>query len=260
MNELRIFENPEFGSIRTVEVNGEPWFVGKDVAEILGYEKPTDSVRKRVDDEDRGISKMETPSGKQNMTIINESGLYSLVLGSKLPTAKKFKRWVTSDVLPSIRKHGLYAMDEILANPDVLINALTELKEERQRRKKLESETVELSRAITEMQPKVNYVDIVLKSKNTVNISQIAQDYGMTPNRLNKLLADLRVQRKVGGQWLLYKDYLPMGYVQSETVEIERSSGIKDTVMHTKWTQKGRLFLYELLKENGVFPMIEKTA
>ena len=260
MNELRIFENPEFGSIRTVEVNGEPWFVGKDVAEILGYEKPTDAVRKRVDDEDRGISKMETPSGKQNMTIINESGLYILVLGSKLPTAKKFKRWVTSDVLPSIRKHGLYAMDEILANPDVLIKALTELKEERQKREKLESETVELSRAITEMQPKVNYVDIVLKSKNTVNISQIAQDYGMTPNRLNKLLADLRVQRKVGGQWLLYKDYLPMGYVQSETVEIERSSGIKDTVMHTKWTQKGRLFLYELLKENGVFPMIEKTA
>lgn len=260
MNELRIFENPEFGSIRTVEVNGEPWFVGKDVAEVLGYSNTRDALAKRVDDEDKGVANCDTPSGRQNMTIINESGLYSLVLGSKLPTAKKFKRWVTSDVLPSIRKHGLYAMDEILANPDVLINALTELKEERQRRKKLESETVELSRAITEMQPKVNYVDIVLKSKNTVNISQIAQDYGMTPNRLNKLLADLRVQRKVGGQWLLYKDYLPMGYVQSETVEIERSSGIKDTVMHTKWTQKGRLFLYELLKENGVFPMIEKTA
>lgn len=260
MNELRIFENPEFGSIRTVEVNGEPWFVGKDVAEVLGYSNTRDALAKRVDDEDKGVANCDTPSGRQNMTIINESGLYSLVLGSKLPTAKKFKRWVTSDVLPSIRKHGLYAMDEILADPDVLINALTELKEERQRRKKLESETVELSRAITEMQPKVNYVDIVLKSKNTVNISQIAQDYGMTPNRLNKLLADLRVQRKVGGQWLLYKDYLPMGYVQSETVEIERSSGIKDTVMHTKWTQKGRLFLYELLKENGVFPMIEKTA
>ena len=260
MNELRIFENPEFGSIRTVEVNVEPWFVGKDVAEVLGYSNTRDALAKRVDDEDKGVANCDTPSGRQNMTIINESGLYSLVLGSKLPTAKKFKRWVTSDVLPSIRKHGLYAMDEILANPDVLINALTELKEERQRRKKLESETVELSRAITEMQPKVNYVDIVLKSKNTVNISQIAQDYGMTPNRLNKLLADLRVQRKVGGQWLLYKDYLPMGYVQSETVEIERSSGIKDTVMHTKWTQKGRLFLYELLKENGVFPMIEKTA
>lgn len=260
MNELRIFENPEFGSIRTVEVNGEPWFVGKDVAEVLGYSNTRDALAKRVDDEDKGVANCDTPSGRQNMTIINESGLYSLVLGSKLPTAKKFKRWVTSDVLPSIRKHGLYAMDEILADPDVLINALTELKEERQRRKKLESETVELSRAITEMQPKVNYVDIVLKSKNTVNISQIAQDYGVTPNRLNKLLADLRVQRKVGGQWLLYKDYLPMGYVQSETVEIERSSGIKDTVMHTKWTQKGRLFLYELLKENGVFPMIEKTA
>lgn len=260
MNELRIFENPEFGSIRTVEVNGEPWFVGKDVAEVLGYSNTRDALAKRVDDEDKGVANCDTPSGRQNMTIINESGLYSLVLGSKLPTAKKFKRWVTSDVLPSIRKHGLYAMDEILADPDVLINALTELKEERQKRKKLESETVELSLAITEMQPKVNYVDIVLKSKSTVNISQIAQDYGMTATKMNKILAELRVQHKIGGQWVLYKDYLQNGYVQSETVEIERSSGIKDTVMHTKWTQKGRLFLYELLKENGVFPMIEKTA
>ena len=231
MNELRIFENPEFGSIRTVEVNGEPWFVGKDVAEVLGYSNTRDALAKRVDDEDKGVANCDTPSGRQNMTIINESGLYSLVLGSKLPTAKKFKRWVTSDVLPSIRKHGLYAMDEILADPDVLINALTELKE-----------------------------DIVLKSKSTVNISQIAQDYGMTATKMNKILAELRVQHKIGGQWVLYKDYLQNGYVQSETVEIERSSGIKDTVMHTKWTQKGRLFLYELLKENGVFPMIEKTA
>lgn len=258
MNELRIFENPEFGNVRTMEIDGKPYFVANDVAKALGYAVPKDAVARHC----KGALKHRylTDGGEQEVKIIPEGDIYRLVIKSQLPNAEKFERWVFDDVLPTIRKHGLYAMDEILANPDVLINALTELKEERQRRKKLESETVELSRAITEMQPKVNYVDIVLKSKNTVNISQIAQDYGMTPNRLNKLLADLRVQRKVGGQWLLYKDYLPMGYVQSETVEIERSSGIKDTVMHTKWTQKGRLFLYELLKENGVFPMIEKTA
>lgn len=258
MNELRIFENPEFGNVRTMEIDGKPYFVANDVAKALGYAIPKDAVARHC----KGALKHRylTDGGEQEVKIIPEGDIYRLVIKSQLPNAEKFERWVFDDVLPTIRKHGLYAMDEILANPDVLINALTELKEERQRRKKLESETVELSRAITEMQPKVNYVDIVLKSKNTVNISQIAQDYGMTPNRLNKLLADLRVQRKVGGQWLLYKDYLPMGYVQSETVEIERSSGIKDTVMHTKWTQKGRLFLYELLKENGVFPMIEKTA
>lgn len=258
MNELRIFENSEFGNVRTMEIDGKPYFVANDVAKALGYAVPKDAVARHC----KGALKHRylTDGGEQEVKIIPEGDIYRLVIKSQLPNAEKFERWVFDDVLPTIRKHGLYAMDEILANPDVLINALTELKEERQRRKKLESETVELSRAIIEMQSKVNYVDIVLKSKNTVNISQIAQDYGMTPNRLNKLLADLRVQRKVGGQWLLYKDYLPMGYVQSETVEIERSSGIKDTVMHTKWTQKGRLFLYELLKENGVFPMIEKTA
>lgn len=108
MNNLQIFSNEEFGQIRTMVIDGEPWFVGKDVAEALGYERPTDTVRKRVDDEDRGISKMETPSGKQEMTIINESGLYTLVLGSKLDSAKRFKRWVTSEVLPAIRKTGSY--------------------------------------------------------------------------------------------------------------------------------------------------------
>ena len=109
MNNLQIFSNEEFGQIRTMVIDGEPWFVGKDVAEALGYERPTDTVRKRVDDEDRGISKMETPSGKQEMTIINESGIYTLVLGSKLESAKRFKRWVTSEVLPTIRKTGGYS-------------------------------------------------------------------------------------------------------------------------------------------------------
>lgn len=108
MEELKIFENKEFGQIRTMDINGDPWFVGKDVAVALGYEKPTDTVRKRVDEEDRGISKIETPSGIQNTTIINESGLYSLIMGSKLASAKKFKRWVTSEVLPQIRKTGSY--------------------------------------------------------------------------------------------------------------------------------------------------------
>ena len=108
MNELQIFNNPEFGDMRIIELNGEPWFVGKDVATALGYAEPTKAVRERVDSEDRGVSKIDTPSGAQEMTIINESGLYSLVLSSKLPSAKKFKRWVTSEVLPALRKHGSY--------------------------------------------------------------------------------------------------------------------------------------------------------
>lgn len=111
MNNLQIFNNPEFGEIRTIQKNGEPWFVGKDVATALGYEKPTDAVRKRVDEEDKGVSKMETPSGPQEMTVINESGLYCLIFSSKLEKAKSFKRWVTAEVLPSIRKTGSYAMN-----------------------------------------------------------------------------------------------------------------------------------------------------
>lgn len=110
MTDLQIFNSPEFGAIRTIEKDGEPWFVGKDIAVALGYEKPTDAVRKHIDVEDRGISKMETPSGAQETTIINESGLYSLVLSSKLPGAKQFKRWITSEVIPSIRKTGSYSV------------------------------------------------------------------------------------------------------------------------------------------------------
>lgn len=111
MNSLQIFNNPEFGEIRTIQKDGEPWFVGKDVATALGYEKPTDAVRKRVDEEDKGVSKMETLQGPQEMTIINESGLYCLIFSSKLDKAKRFKRWVTSEILPSIRKTGGYIPD-----------------------------------------------------------------------------------------------------------------------------------------------------
>ena len=112
MKDLQIFNNPEFGEIRTLDINGEPWFAGKDIAIALGYVKPTDAVRKLVDSEDRTLSKMETPSGMQDMTIINESGLYSLIMSSQLPNAKKFKRWVTHEVLPSIRKTGSYDMGQ----------------------------------------------------------------------------------------------------------------------------------------------------
>ena len=129
--------------VRTVVRDGEPWFVGKDVAEILGYSDTAQAVRKRIDDEDIGVVEMTTPGGKQNMVVINESGLYSLILSSKLPTAKEFKRWVTSEVLPTIRKHGAYMDTDIieksLADPDFLIQLATTLKEEKQRRMEAEA-------------------------------------------------------------------------------------------------------------------------
>jgi prophage antirepressor-like protein len=147
VNELMIFNNPEFGEIRTVEVNGEPWFVGKDVATALGYgegKSLANAVANHVDEEDKGVTELMTPGGNQKMVIINESGLYSLVLSSKLPGAKKFKRWITSEVIPSIRKHGAYMTPETLEaaimNPDIMIRLCTVLKEEQDRRKSLEAE------------------------------------------------------------------------------------------------------------------------
>ena len=112
MKELKIFKNDDFGKIRATEIDGEPWFVGKDIAEVLGYSNPRKAMGDHVDDEDKGVTKCDTLGGQQNLVIINESGLYSLILGSKLPTAKKFKRWVTSEVLPAIRRHGAYMTDE----------------------------------------------------------------------------------------------------------------------------------------------------
>lgn len=125
MNEMTVFQNPEFGQLRTTTIDGEPWWVGKDVAVALGYAKPSDAVRKRVEDEDRGISEMETPSGTQTMTIINKSGLYSLILSSKLPSAKRFKHWVTSEVLPAIRKTGKYATLEAEEQAEFSADRLT---------------------------------------------------------------------------------------------------------------------------------------
>ncbi len=260
MNELQIFNNAEFGTVRTVEMNGEPWLVGKDVAQALGYSNTKDALSRHVDPEDKRGSRITTPSGVQEMTIINESGLYSLVLSSKLPGAKKFKRWVTSEVLPSLRKHGLYAADELLNNPDLVIQAMEALKDERAKNKALETENAQQRQVIGELQPKADYTDRILKSKGVVPITAIAKDYGMSGKEMNKLLHRLGVQYRMGNMWLLYSRHHGKGYTHSETFEFTHSDGIPDVNMTTKWTQKGRLFLYQLLKENGILPMIERPS
>ena len=170
--ELSIFKNQEFGSIRATSINGEPWLVGKDVAEVLGYARTADAIRAHVDKEDKGVGEMETPGGTQSVTIINESGVYSLIFGSKLPRAKEFKHWVTSEVLPSIRKHGAYAteatINNILNDPDFGIRLLSELKEERQR-------SAELKAKNEEMQPKALFADAVSASESTILIGELAK-------------------------------------------------------------------------------------
>lgn len=235
--------------VRTVMRNNTPYFIGKDVAEALGYRRPTKAIADHIDDEDKDEVPIQDSIGRSQMTpIINESGLYSLILKSKLDTAKRFKRWVTSEVLPSIRKRGLYATDELLNNPDLLIQVATELKNEREQRLIAEQR-------INELQPKATYYDLVLQNKSLISVSKIAKDYGKSAQWLNSKLHELGVQYKQGGTWLLYQKYADKGYTQSTThvIDEERNK------LFTKWTQKGRLFIYELLKNQDVLPLIEQA-
>lgn len=164
MNELQVFKNQEFGQVRTLTLNDEPWFVGKDVAEALGYAEPRSAVSKKVDDADRGVAEMETPSGKQNMTIINESGLYALIFGSKLESAQKFKRWVTSEVLPALRKTGQYQVKE-LSGSELMAKALIEA----------QSVLAAKDKVIEEMKPKVVFADAVATSHTSILVGELAK-------------------------------------------------------------------------------------
>lgn len=196
MSELQIFQNAEFGSVRTATIDGEPYFVGKDVATILGYSNLRDAISKHVDDEDKGVAKCDTLGGRQEILFINESGLYSLIFRSQLPAAKRFKRWVTSEVLPAIRRHGMYATEELIANPDLAIAAFQALKAEREKRQALEEAVAVQAQQIAELKPKATYYDVVLKCKDAVNISVIAKDYGWSAQRMNEYLHKKGVQYK----------------------------------------------------------------
>jgi phage antirepressor YoqD-like protein len=196
---------------------------------------------------------------KQEMNFIPEGDLYRLIIRSNLPKAEQFERWVFDEVLPSIRKYGLYAtdtlLDDIINNPDLGIRLFTEYKEAKERAKKLALENAKHKQIIGELQPKASYYDLILQNKSLVPITKIAKDYGMSGRAMNKLLHELGVQYKMGNTWLLYQEYADQGYTQSKThtVDAEKS------VMHTYWTQKGRLFLYNLLKyERGLLPRIEQ--
>lgn len=255
MTNIKIF-NFEDLTVRTTTIDNEPYFVGNDVAQILGYEDYRGAINKKVDSDDKLRSQIDHAGQKRNVTLINESGLYSLIFSSKLESAKRFKRWVTSEVLPSIRKHGIYATDNVieqtLRDPDYIINVLTEYKKEKEH-------NLLLQQQVGELKPKADYYDQILKSKKLITVNAIAKDYGMSAQALNKILHDLKVQFKQSGQWLLYAKYHDKGYTSSEPHKYTKKDGTEDFKLHTKWTQKGRIFLYNLLKDNDILPTIEQT-
>ena len=249
MATMQIFAFEEKEEIRTLLINDEPYFVGKDVADVLGYAKSRNAIATHVDDEDKKDAPIQGDlGGTQNMTIINESGLYSLILKSKLPNAKKFKRWVTSEVLPTIRKHGMYATQDLLDNPDLLIQVATQLKEERTNRLIAEQR-------VKELQPKADYYDKILANKSLMTISVIAKNYGMSASKMNQTLHKLGVQYKQGKTWLLYSKHQDKAWTHTEMLNV---AGTEKLQPSTKWTQKGHIALYELLKKNDILPTIER--
>ena len=261
-NELINFHHEMFGDIRAIEKDGEPWFVGKDVAVALGYSNARDALAKHIDNEDKKIltsqnatlEKLNIPN--RGLTIINESGLYSLVLSSKLPQAKVFKHWVTAEVLPSIRRHGAYAtaptIEKIIASPEFGIALLKNLQQEQNMRREAEQR-------VRKLQPLADYTALILACPETVSVSQVAQDYGMSAVAFNRILNRAGIQYSVGGQWVLYAAYKDRGLVQSYTFSYRHNDGSDGCRMYTRWTQQGRLFLYDILKKIGIIPMIEKN-
>ena len=242
MNQLKVFENQEFGKVRTEEINGEGWLVGKDVAEILGYKDTSDALQKHVDDEDKMSRQIADPLGRlQNTYVINESGLYSLVLGSKLEGAKKFKKWVTSEVLPSIRKHGMYATDELLANPDFAIKVFEELKNEREEKKKLQQ-------TLESQKPKVLFAESVETSKSSILVGDLAKlikqnGHDIGQNRLFDWLRDNGYLIKGGeSKNMPTQMAMELGLFEVKERAIDNPDGSVRVTRTTKVTGKGQIY------------------
>ena len=259
MNEIKVFDNPQFGKVRTAGTSENPLFCLPDVCKALGLN--ASHVRERLED---GVVSTDTITDNLGRTqvanFVNEDGLYDVILDSRKPEAKVFRKWVTSEVLPSIRKTGQYSANVPQTFSQALMLAARQQEEiERQKAALAQQgeEIVKLSNEVMTMKPKATYYDLILNNPSTVTITQIAQDYGMSAKKFNQILCDFRIQHKVNKQWILYADNINKGYVQSKPTNIPLSNGTEKVVYNTEWTQKGRIFLYEKLKQAGILPMIE---
>ena len=278
MSEITIFKNDQFGEIRTAGTAENPMFCLNDVCRVLDIQSSKD-VKSRLNDHgvdsipvwvQTGTKKDGTPALRQtDMTFINEMNLYKVIMRSDKPQAEPFQDWVCGEVLPSIRKNGGYIAADGLSDEEIMAKALMvaqktierkqienrELKKENIR---LENENIQLIAENQELKNAKSYLDIIMSSRRLMTMKQIAQDYGMSAQALNKKLAEMRIQYSCNGQWILYAPYKDKGYVSSVTVDITRADGRPDVVLHTEWTQAGRKFLYEELKKEGIIPMLER--
>ena len=239
-NQIQIFKNQEFGAIRTMSnEQGDVMFCAKDVALALGYKNPTRAARIHVDEEDRCMSEMDTlRRGSQSTTFINESGLYALILASKLDSAKRFKRWVTSEVLPSIRKQGGYMVaKEGETEKEIMTRALDIVK----------STLAKREEQIAKLQPRADYADSVLDSITCITTTQLAKELSMTAQELNRRLCEMRIQYWQSGQYMLYADYARMGLAKTRTRKHVLKHGMVLTEMYLVWTERGRDFIHQLL-------------
>ena len=238
-NEIKVFSNEEFGKVRVLSIDNEPWFVGRDVAEVLGYSNTRDAISKHVDEEDKGVAKCDTPSGAQQMTIINESGMYSLILSSKLPNAKKFKRWVTSEVLPSIRKTGSYNLPDF-NNPAEAARAWAKEYEEKQK----------ALVQVTEMKPKAEFYDDVTGSTDTIDIGSVAKVLNIPNMGRNKLFAFLRENKILNRRNEPYQEYVDKGYFRQIETSWEHN-GTTHINLKTVVFQKGLDFIRQTIAKKG---------
>ena len=247
--------------VRTaVDDKGNPLFCGIDVAKTLGYARPNEAVSAHCNSTSFWRT-VHTTRGDKQTRFITESDLYRLIVSSKLPSAQRFERWVFDEVLPSIRKHGAYMTPEtikkVMLTPDFIISLAGELKNEQEKNKKLTLELESKDEEISTLKPKATYCDLVLSCTNAVPISLIAKDYGMSARKLNSILNDMKIQYKCGGQWILNQNYAGKGYTKSATHTYNTIYGTAANI-RTNWTQKGRLLIYEKLKEQGILPLMEQ--
>lgn len=241
-NQLQVFDF-EGSNVRTVNIDGNPYFVGKDVATILGYKNTKDALLKHVDDEDKLGSQIATSGQKREMKVINESGLYSLILSSKLPSAKKFKRWVTSEVLPAIRKTGAYQ-----AKPKDNYPIPATYGEALQLAATLQTK-------IEHDAPSLKYFHDQMRNPGLMTTTEIAKDYGWSARKLNKYLESKGVIYRQGNKWVIYQKYADKGYSQYEPFPYDNNKGVKNNL---KWTQHGKKFIYDLLAKDGIYPILEQ--